>query len=209
MKPAVSNAPDSNRLVRSLAGLGFMVLLAQPALAQDTTPRYDKHYIGLLATALNHRTIGPDSERGWTNAGTLVVGGHITDLFHAELRAGAGFGDLDVPNSDLTLSVDYYASWYIGMHYPITDYANAYGQFGFSYIEGDVDLDNPEEDRNRPYRDFGDEFPKSGFSISWLAGLDFEVADDVYLVFEGGKLFEDTVTDVNSFQFSSGVRYEF
>ena len=33
--------------------------------------------------------------------------------------------------------------------------------------------------------------------------------DNTYLVFEGGKLFEDTDTSANAFQFSSGIRYEF
>ncbi|WP_286804045.1 outer membrane beta-barrel protein, partial [Marinobacter sp. UBA2498] len=139
----------------------------------------------------------------------LVVGGHITDLFHAELRAGGGFKDAEVPDSDLTLSVDYYASWYMGLHYPITDYANLYGQFGFSYIHGEGEISDPANDRNNPYLDLEGEFPDSGFSISWIAGLDFEVMDDTFLVFEGGKLFEDTGTDVNTFQFSGGLRYEF
>ena len=43
----------------------------------------------------------------------------------------------------------------------------------------------------------------------WAAGLDLELMDNTYLVFEGGKLFEDTDTSANAFQFSSGIRYEF
>lgn len=194
----------------ALAPLCLCTLLTSPqALAQETTPRADKHYIGLLATAINHRTIGPTAERAWGSAATLVVGGHITDLFHAELRAGAGYKDARVPDSDFTLAVDYFATWYIGMHYPLGEYANIYGQFGFSYIQGEATLENPDADRNVFYRNFGDEFPESGFSTSWLAGLDFEVMDDTFLVFEGGKLFEDTGSEVNSFQFSGGLRYEF
>jgi len=185
------------------------LLLSPQALAQETTPRADKHYIGLMATAINHRTIGPAAERAWGSAATLVVGGHITDLFHAELRAGGGYKDAEVPDSDFTLAVDYFASWYIGMHYPLGEYANVYGQFGFSYIHGEATLENPDADRNVFYRNFGDEFPDSGFSTSWLAGLDFEVMEDTFLVLEGGKLFEDTGSEVNSFQFSGGFRYEF
>lgn len=97
----------------------------------------------------------------------------------------------------------------MGLHYPITDYANLYGQFGFSYIHGEAEITNPAADRNKPFLDLEGEFPDSGFSVSWIAGLDFEVMDDTYLVFEGGKLFKDTSSDVNTFQFSGGLRYEF
>ena len=179
-----------------------LLVFAPTVLAQET-PRAEKHYIGLLATTYNHRTIGENTkETAW---GT----GHITDRFHAELRAGGGFKDAEVPDSDLSLAVDYYASWYLGMHYPITEYANVYGQFGFSYIHGKGDISDPGNDRNRPFLALEGEFPDSGFSVSWLAGLDFEVMDNTFLVVEGGKLFEDTGTDVNTFQFSGGLRYEF
>eukprot|EP00903_Cladosiphon_okamuranus_P005289 g5287.t1 len=203
--------PDQTVFVDGLDPDEILVdlIFTAAALAQDT-PRADKHYIGLLATTYNHRTIGENTkETAWGTGGTLVMGGHITDLFHAELRAGGGFKDAEVPNSDLTLSVDYYASWYIGLHYPITDYANLYGQFGFSYIHGEGEISDPANDRNNPFLDLEGEFPDSGFSVSWIAGLDFEVMDDTFLVFEGGKLFEDTATDVNTFQFSGGLRYEF
>lgn len=186
-----------------------LLVFAPTVLAQET-PRADKHYIGLLATTYNHRTIGENiKESAWGTGGTLIVGGHITDRFHAELRAGGGFKDAEVPDSDLSLAIDYYASWYIGMHYPITEYANVYGQFGFSYIHGEGDISDPDNNRNRPFEELDGEFPDSGFSVSWLAGLDFEVMDNTFLVFEGGKLFEDTGTDVNTFQFSGGLRYEF
>jgi hypothetical protein len=182
---------------------------SQTAVAQDKA-REDMHYIGLLATAIEHRSIGDVSnEAAWGSAGTLILGGHITDLFHAELRAGASFKDADVPQGDLTLTVDYFASWYFGMHYPITDYANIYGQFGFSYIDGKAELKNPKEPQNSQFRDLVGNFPDSAFSVSWVAGLDFEVLNNTYLVFEGGRLFKDTYTGANTFQFSGGLRYEF
>ncbi|MAZ05372.1 porin family protein [Marinobacter sp. SS8-8] len=201
-----------NKVVRTpvTTALATALFLAPQATLAQETPRADKHYIGLMATTLNHRTIGEGrKETAWGSGGTLVVGGHITDLFHAELRAGGGFKDAKVPNSDLSLAVDYYASWYMGLHYPITDYANVYGQFGFSYIQGKAEISDPGNDRNKAFLDLEGEFPDSGFSVSWLAGLDFEVMNDTYLVLEGGKLFKDTGTDVNTFQFSGGLRYEF
>lgn len=207
----VSRACHRARLSPGMA-LGLVALVASPlAMAQDDTPkpRADKHYIGLLATTFDHRSVGPLEENAWGQAGTLVVGGHINDMFHTEFRLGGGYDDAQVPDSDLTLSVNYYASWYMGLHYPITDYANVYGQLGFSYINGDATLTNLDQDRNKLYKDFGSEFPASSFAVNWLAGIDFKVFSDTYLVFEGGKLFEDTDTGVESFQFSGGLRYEF
>ena len=186
-----------------------LLLASQAALAQET-PRADKHYIGLLATTYNHRTIGENTkETAWGTGGTLVLGGHITDLFHAELRAGGGFKDAEVPDSDLTLSVDYYASWYMGLHYPIGELGNVYAQAGFTHVSGEATLDNRDADGNAQFRDTEGDYPGSSFSFSWLAGLDLELMDNTYLVFEGGKLFEDTDTSANAFQFSSGIRYEF
>ena len=186
-----------------------LLLASQAALAQET-PRADKHYIGLLATTYNHRTIGENTkETAWGTGGTLVLGGHITDLFHAELRAGGGFKDAEVPDSDLTLSVDYYASWYMGLHYPIGELGNVYAQAGFTHVSGEATLDNRDADANAQFRDIEGDYPSSSFSFSWLAGLDLELMDNTYLVFEGGKLFEDTDTSANAFQFSSGIRYEF
>lgn len=207
----MNKAARTPRITAVISALVLPALMAgSQSTRADETPRADKHYIGLLATTFNHRTIGENvEETAWGSGGTLIVGGHITDLFHAELRAGGGFKDAEVPGSDLTLAVDYFASWYIGLHHAITDYANVYGQFGFSYIHGEGAIGDPGNDRNAPFLELQGEFPDSGFSVSWLAGLDFEVMEDTYLVFEGGKLFEDTATDVNTFQFSGGVRYEF
>ncbi|MDO6442013.1 outer membrane beta-barrel protein [Marinobacter sp. 2_MG-2023] len=204
-----------NKVVRShrlLTLVPVCLLSAQAALAQETeeTPRADKHYIGLLATAFNFRSIGSASnEQATGSGGTLIAGSHINDMFHAELRAGGGLRDAEVPSSDLTLSVDYFASWYIGLHYPVTDYANVYGQAGFSFIHGTAELENTDENQNAQFQDLEGDFPDSSFSISWVLGLDVKVMSDTYLVLEGGKLFEDTSTDANTFQFSAGLKYEF
>ncbi|MBQ0831067.1 outer membrane beta-barrel protein [Marinobacter sp.] len=185
------------------------LLCAQAALAQETL-REDKHYVGLLVTAFNHRSIGTASNETATGTGgTLIAGGHLNELFHAELRAGGGFRDAKVPRGDLSLSIDYFASWYIGLHYPITNYANIYGQAGFSFIQGAGELSHPEENRNAQFRELEGDFPDSSFGVGWLLGLDVEVLTDTYLVFEGGKLLKDTGTDANIFQFSAGLKYEF
>ncbi|WP_166263773.1 outer membrane beta-barrel protein [Marinobacter caseinilyticus] len=212
------------------AALVSAIFGTSPAMAQQapehqpTTFREDMHYVGLVAGVLQVRSLesaivsknldGEDfisaivKDSARLSTATLVVGGHISELFHAEVRAGGGFTDAKVRN-DLTLTVDYYLSWYMGIHYPLTDYANVYAQFGFSHIKGSAELTSPDEARNNKFRALQGDFPESSFSVSWLAGLDFEVLDNTYLVFEGGRLFKDTETDVAGYQFSSGLRYEF
>ncbi|WP_100640363.1 outer membrane beta-barrel protein [Marinobacter salexigens] len=200
------------KVVRSHLALALVpacLLYTQAPLAQEA-PRADKHYAGLLVTAFNHRSIGTTSKETATGTGgTLILGSHLNELFHAEFRAGGGFRDAEVPGSDLSLSIDYFASWYIGLHYPITSYANVYGQAGFSYIQGTAELDNPDEQSNAQLRELEGDFPDSSFGVGWVVGLDVEVLSDTYLVFEGGKLSKDTGTDANIFQFSAGLKYEF
>ncbi|MDC0663523.1 outer membrane beta-barrel protein [Marinobacter sp. SS21] len=206
-----------NKLLSALAlPLAPALLLPAPlVLADEQVLREELHYVGLLATALNHRSIGETTKgAAWSNAGTLVVGGHLSELFHAELRAGGGLSEGTV-DGELELDIDYFASWYIGLHYPVTSYANVYGQFGFSHISGDAELTakglarQADPDDASPYADLESKYPDSEFSVSWIIGADVQVFDNAYLVLEGGRLFKDTGTGANTFQFSSGVRYEF
>ncbi|WP_091814132.1 outer membrane beta-barrel protein [Marinobacter mobilis] len=202
------------RVSRSVP-LSLLAALPLTGQAQEDVPREDLYYVGVLATALNHRSVGDDTSKAtWSNAGTLVFGGHITDLFHAELRAGGGLSDGTIENQ-LALNIEHFESWYIGLHYPLTDYANIYGQAGFSNIHGRAKLtaegqaiaDDP--DQSTPYEELVGEYPESAFSLSWIIGLDMELFHNAYLVMEGGRLFKDTGTNANTFQFSSGLRYEF
>lgn len=194
--------------------LSLLAAVSVPVTANDDVPREDLHYVGLLFTSLNHRSIGFNDESTNTTAGTVVIGGHLTDLFHAEFRFGAGISDGTV-DDELEINVKHFESWYIGMHYPVTDYANVYGQFGFSHVAGDAKLNDAGQAREddpddaSPYTDFVGKYPDSDFSISWIVGLDMELIHNGYLVLEGGRLFKDTGTDANTFQFSTGLRYEF
>lgn len=200
-----------NKVALRLLTTSLITLSLTPLASQaQETPRSDKHYIGLLVSTLEHRSIGEEAkEDAWGQTGSVVIGGHLNDLIHAEIRLGGGFKDAEIPQSDLTLAIDYFASWYMGLHYPVTSYANVYAQAGFTHIKGEASLANREESYNAPFRDIEGDYPDSSFSISWLAGVDFEVLDNMFLVFEGGRLFKDTGTGANTFQFSSGLRYEF
>lgn len=204
-----------NKIITSLLPASLCLACLVPAVAgaresaEAETPRSDKHYVALLATALEHRSIGISREDGWGQAGTLVIGGHLNDLIHAEVRLGGGYKDADISRGTLELGIDYFGSWYMGLHYPIGTLGNVYAQAGFTHVSGEATLDNPDADINGQFRDYVGDYPSSSFSFSWLAGLDFELLDNTYLVLEGGKLFEDTDTSANAFQFSSGIRYEF
>ena len=156
------------------------VVCAQEGAASET-PRSDKHYIGLLATALEHRSIGISKEDGWGQAGTLVIGGHLNDLIHAEIRLGGGYKDAEISRGDLSLAIDYFGSWYMGLHYPIGELGNVYAQAGFTHVSGEATLDNPDADANGQFRDYVGDYPSSSFSFSWLAGIDFELLDSTYL----------------------------
>ncbi len=197
-------------------------VLMAPAHAQEEM-REGKTYVGLLHTRLNHRSFDDVlNGEGWSSAAALVLGTHISEHWHVEVRAGAGTAS-GVVDDQVRVDIDYYASWYIGGHYPITSYANVYGQFGFTHLKGESALTPFGRYRaNTPQDDLPDElkgptyektaamkYPGSSFSASWLAGLDFEVIDDGFLFLEGGKLFEDTETNANTFQYSVGLKYEF
>jgi opacity protein-like surface antigen len=144
----------------------------------------------------------------------MVLGTHISDHFQVEIRAGAGTTTDEIDN-ELELDIEYFASWYIGGHYPITDYANAYAQFGFSHVQGEARLTalgkarEADPDDRSPYASLANEYPDSSFSVSWLAGLEFELIENGFIMLEGGRLFEDTETGANTFQFSTGFKYEF
>lgn len=201
---------------RSTAALMAAALLTTTtATAQEKQSREGMTYVGLLATGLNHRSVGQNTlETTWSSTGSMVLGTHISDHFHVEVRGGAGTTTGEIDN-ELELDIEYFASWYIGGHYPVTDYANAYAQFGFSHVQGEASLTalgkarEADPDDRSPYASLADEYPASSFSVSWLLGLDFEVIDNGFIMLEGGRLFEDTETGANTFQFSTGFKYEF
>ncbi|MGP4845935.1 outer membrane beta-barrel protein [Marinobacter sp. 1Y8] len=194
--------------------LVFLILGSSPLQAQEkerpVKSRAGLDYIGILGSAVHLRKVANTDEdsEGWLSAGTLVLGTNISDLFHAELRAGGGITSGEVTD-DLTIDIDYFASWYMGMHYNVASFSNVYAQLGFSYINGSADLQNEGLNANRPYRDIEGDFPGSSFAFSYLAGIDLNLAENTYLVLEAGRLFEDTDSSAMGYQFNGGLRYEF
>lgn len=195
------------RLSLVVALLPAALLAPQSSSAQEEM-REGKTYVGLMGTRLNHRSVDEDLlGQGWSSMGALVLGTHVSEHFHAELRAGSGLASGKV-DDELEVDIRYFASWYFGGHYPITNYANVYGQFGFTHVKGESSL--PPELKGSRYQDVADmKYPDSSFSTSWLAGLEIKVIDNGFIFIEAGKFFEDTGTSANVFQFSLGAKHEF
>lgn len=190
-----------------VALLPAALLASQSASAQEEM-REGRTYLGVIGTRVNHRSVDEDlNGAGWSTAAALLIGTHVSEYFHAELRLGSGVAPGTV-EQQLEVDLDYFASWYFGGHYPITSYSNAYAQFGFTHVKGDAELTDGQRGQN--YEDIADnKYPGSSFSVSWLVGLDYEVIDSGFVFLEGGKLFEDTETNANVFQYSFGAKYEF
>ena len=200
----------SNSLFKSLLAVSILTAAlfgSQTATAQEEM-REGRTYIGAAGTRINHRSVDEDlNGQGWSSAAALIIGTHVSEYFHAELRLGSGVSPGTV-DGQLEVDLDYFASWYFGGHYPVTGYSNAYAQFGFTHVKGDAKLTDGQLGQN--YQEIADnKYPGSSFSVSWLVGLDFEVIDNGFVFLEGGKLFEDTETNANVFQYSLGAKYEF
>lgn len=202
------------RLSLALALLSVALLAPQSVSAQDppvSAPeesRAGRTYLGVMGTRLNYRSVDKDLlGQGWSSMVGVVLGTHVSEHFHAELRAGSGLaaGRID---GELEVNIDYYVSWYFGGHYPITTYSNIYGQFGFTHLQGEAELVEGSQGQN--YAEIAEEeYPGSSFSTSWLLGLDFEAVDNGFVFLEAGKFFEDTDTNSNVFQYNFGLKYEF
>ncbi|MDX5299057.1 MAG: porin family protein [Gammaproteobacteria bacterium] len=186
-------------------------VLAQTS--QPVTPPEAKKagldYFAVNTSLLEHRSLGTDHERAMTTALGVVMGTYLTDMIKVEGRAGLGVID-DDPAPELTVGLKYYASWYMGIQYPWLDFSNVYVQYGFSHVRGKATVrERDRRDPPNPYRRVTGDLMSSSFSVSWLVGTDLEISKDTFLVFEGGRLHNDTQTDSKTFQFNFGARYEF
>jgi len=172
--------------------------------AEQPSGKQGLDYVSLMATFLNFRNVGTDTQTANSEAAVLVLGTYLTDYFKIEMRFAKGYGS-GSPYPGLEIGVKHFISWYMGVQYPWTDYSDIYAQFGFSSVYGRATLGT---DTSRyPKIDSG--LLNSSFSPSWLLGTDVKVLSHTYLVFEAGKLHDDTDTKISTWQVNTGVRYEF
>jgi len=203
--------------------IAVLAMTAGDAVAQDEfepldpstvdKPREDRWYIGATGTVIRFHNIGSAGKRDNEYASSFILGANLSEYFHTEGRFGQRWEDAD--NIDgVAVDVEFFVSWYIGFHYPISSAINVYGQFGFTDSNGRVQVapDPDVEGEPDPYGDYryleGD-FPASGFSVSWIAGADYELFDNTFVMVEYGSLFKDTATEIDAYQISAGFRIEY
>jgi hypothetical protein len=154
----------------------------------------------------------------------LAYGSYIDDYFKAEFRLGGNLRD-DTLKEAYDINLSYWFSGYLGFQHPITDYMSGYFMYGVSFFEADTTRRQVEINVTTT-NDFGQqrtdrllvepspEFMEDGlfdkhFSPSWTLGLEFDIFDDFFLVFEYGRLLKDSGTNIKVRQAGTHIRYEF
>ena len=197
--------------------LRFILLLCLPLFSaglsaeEEALSKEGVDYFAFSYKLMDFRALGaPRKASIW--ASELTAGTYIADNFVVEGRAGWGWEkekiDLDVTFKG---GLKYWASWYMGVVYPLADFFEVYGKFGFSHVMGVARFYPKREDDN----DFGvsevvsDEFLTSTFSASWNIGADYQVTDNLFINMEIGRLHEDTTTDIKTYHSGLGIKYQY
>ncbi|MFD2230735.1 outer membrane beta-barrel protein [Alkalimarinus sediminis] len=200
-------------LARSLALLALLSFNAAAQEVEDSPKKAGLDYFALNAVLIDFNSIGSKyTAKNW--ASTLTMGTYITDYVKTEMRFGVGLTDDTVPgfkrdngnvvSSDLTMTLNHYASWYMGLHYPLAEWSSIYLQLGMSYIHADA-----EAEPDSTWEELRDDYPGSKFSMSWLAGFDFKIVEDWYVTAEAGRLHRSSASDIQTLQYGLGLKYEF
>ncbi|WP_250657772.1 outer membrane beta-barrel protein [Alkalimarinus coralli] len=213
-------------LARTLALFSLLSLNLAAAEADDSPKKAGLDYIAINTMLIDFRSIGSSSTaKNW--ATSFTMGTYITDYVKTEARFGFGLTDDTVPGtkilrdengdivknssgqntivaSDATIALNHFASWYMGIHYPLAEWSSAYVQLGMSYVNADATAEE-----KSTWEDLPDDFPGSKFSMSWLAGFDFNVVENWYVTAEAGRLHRSTASDIHTLHFGLGLKYEF
>ena len=202
-----------------LSTLSLMSFYSSAAEVADDSPKKEGlDYISYNFIYLDlHGMDGNDSASN--KMSTFTMGTYITDYVKVESRLGVGMsndtlsgykstkdssGNRVIPPSTADFTIDYFFSWYMGMHYPLAEWSSAYFQLGASYVDGEINAED-----NSTHKKLADKFLNSKFSMSWLAGLDFEITKDWYATVEAGRLHRGGQSDVNLLHYGLGIKYEF
>ncbi len=188
-------------------------------LALDTGAAYDNEGEYLGANVQNDFPLTAQ-----TYGYQFSYGSYINDYFKAEFRLGGNLRD-DTLKEAYDINLSYWFSGYLGFQHPITDYMSGYFMYGVSFFEADTSRRQVEINVTTT-NDFGQqrtdrvlvepspEFMEDGlfdkhFSPSWTLGLEFDIFDDFFLVFEYGRLLKDSGTNIKVRQAGTHIRYEF
>ena len=164
----------------------------------------DTWYLGLTATNFHHRSIGQLNRTANTQAAGLKFGRFMTDYIKMELRGGWGV-EKDKPRPDLEIGIDHYASAYIGVLYPWSMFSRVYAQFGVSWVEAETRGATGEDE----FSDIPEEYFEGNFGDSFLFGVDFDFIGNSHIFLEAGRLHSDTVTEIQLWQYNTGLRFDF
>ncbi len=182
--------------------LPLVLALGIPNVSWAEVEKQDKTFIGVRITDLELRSVHADKAANMPGV-EFVLGSYITDYVKVEARLGGALKE-DSPRRDFDARVTGYASWYMGPRYPITDDTSVYGLFGFSFIKGDVNRDDP-----YTYPDLPDDLYDSSFSVSYALGMDIGFAENWYANFELGRIHRDSITKIRTMHLGAGIKYEF
>jgi opacity protein-like surface antigen len=188
-----------------------ILLVCSPLFAGYTSaaeaPEEEVHkegldYFAFNAKLIDFRSIGED-QTGSLLGSEVVAGTYLTDYVTVETRGGWGWQDDEI-EPGLDIGLKYWFSWYMGLNYPLTDYFEVYGKYGFSFVKGYSD--KADEDK---FEDIPEDFLSSTFSMSWAIGGDYRLSDSWYLSAEIGRLHRDTTTDIKTLQSGLGLKFQF
>ncbi len=209
-----------------LSTLSLTSLYASSEEVDDSPKKEGLDYISLNAIYLDFH--GMDGNESASNKlTTITMGTYITDYVKVETRLGIGLANDNVAGykalrdengdtvkdedgrtvfveSNADFTIDYFFSWYMGMHYPLAEWSSVYFQLGASYVDGNVSAEE-----GSTWKETSDEFLNSQFSMSWLAGLDFEITKDWYATLETGRLHRGSTSDIDLLHYGLGIKYEF
>ncbi len=213
-------------LARSLALLALLTLNVAAEEADDSPKKAGLDYIAINAVLIDFQSIGNKyTAKNW--ATTFTMGSYITNYVKTEMRLGVGLTDDTVPGyiarrdedgdliqdesganiidaSNATIALNHFASWYMGLHYPLAEWSSIYAQIGMSYVNADATAEP-----GSTWDDLPEDYPGSKFSMSWITGLDFKIVEDWYVTAEAGRLHRSTASDIQTLQFGLGLKYEF
>lgn len=204
-------------LARSLTLLALLTFNVTAQEAEIEPKKEGLDYLVVNMTLIDFNSIGSKyTAKNW--ATSLTMGTYITNYVKTEMRFGVGLTDDTVPGyqvdrsgstpvitqSDATMTMNHFVSWYMGLHYPLAEWSSIYGQIGMSYVNADVTAEP-----KSTWEDLPSTYPGSKFSMSWIAGFDFEIVEDWYVTAEAGRLHRSSASDIQTLQYGLGLKYEF
>lgn len=208
-----------NRALIPVTGLILALLVTSFAQAQQ--PRQQKkpkmpepeslkgrYYLGATASNLRHRSVGSDGDAADTPTYGLVFGKYLNDFIKLEVRGGTGYdSDTPAPNFE-ELEIDYYASAYMGLYYHWSMFSRIYGQVGMSRVESSARGTDLGES-GTPFENIDEDYLGTSLSPSFILGLDTDFVWGSDLFVEAGRLYSDSATEIQIWQYNGGIRLEF